>query len=110
MLLAAASGAILLVTVPVGLFSTVALDRAVSLGFYVVGSFLVVLGFLGGSRGPFRTDHDVTAESALRAGRRLRRATRNELFDSINTAAIMIGIGIVLVALGVVIDSRFALL
>ena len=109
MLLAAASGTILVVTVPIGLLSRVSLDRAVSLGFYAIGSFVVLVGFLGGSRGPFRADHDFTADSALRAERRLRRATRDEFYDSINGAAVVIVIGIVLVAVGVIIDSRYTL-
>ena len=109
MLLGSASAAVLVVTVPIGLFTSVRLDRAVSVGFYGLGAFLVVVGFLGGSRGPFRTDIDYTAETALRRERRLRRVTVDEQRDSIASAAVVIGIGLVLVVLGVIIDSRYTL-
>ena len=81
----------------------------VSLGFYGLGAFLVVIGFLGGSRGPFRTDDTYTADSALRRGRQLRRVTPEERRESVQSAAIAIGIGLALVALGVIIDSRYTL-
>lgn len=109
MLLGAASASVLLVTVPVGLLTSVRLDRAVSLGFYGLGTLLVILGFLSGSRGPFRSDNDYTHGSALRSERRLRRATLDELHESMNGAAVVIAIGLVLVALGVIIDSRYTL-
>ena len=109
MLFGAASALILVVTVPIGLLTSVGLDRAVSLGFYGFGAFLVLIGFLGGSRGPFRSDSDHSHETALRSERRLRRATLDELQDSMNGAAVAIAIGIVLVALGVIIDSRYTL-
>jgi hypothetical protein len=104
-----AIAAILVVTVPIGLLSSAGVNRAVSLGFYIVGAFLVVLGFLGGSRGPLRSANDYTHDTALERGRRLRRATPDERQDSMNSAALMIAIGLVLVALGVIIDSRFTL-
>jgi hypothetical protein len=108
-LLGAASAAVLLVTVPIGLFTRVRLDRAVSLGFYGLGSFLVLIGFLGGSRGPFRVDQDFGSESVLRPDRRLRRATLDELQEAINSAAVVVAIGLVLLAFGVIIDSRYRL-
>ena len=60
MIFGGATAAILVVTVPIGLLSSAGLDRAVSLGFYGLGVLLVILGFLGGSRGPFRSDQRST--------------------------------------------------
>ena len=80
-----------------------------SLGFYGLGTFLVIIGFLGGSRGPLRSDQDFSHGAGVRAGRHLRRATLDELHDSMNGAAVLIGIGLVLIALGVIIDSRYTL-
>lgn len=94
---------------PIGLLTTVRLDRAVSLGFYALGTFLVVLGFLGGSRGPLRSDDDGALGPSLRSARRMRRATLDERQDAMNGAAVMIVIGLALVAVGVVIDSRYTL-
>ena len=109
LLLLAASGCILVVTVPVGLFTSIGLDRAISLGFYGLGAFLVILGFLSSSRGALRSDNDHSHETTLRRERRLRRATVEELHDSMNGAAVVIGIGLALLALGVIIDSRYTL-
>ena len=110
MLLGAASAFILLVTVPVGLFTSVRLDRAVSLGFYGLGAFLVILGFISGSRGPLRPADAFTHDTALRRERRLRRATLDERHEAMNSAGVIIGIGLALLALGVIIDSRYTLL
>jgi hypothetical protein len=109
-LLGAASAFILVVTVPIGAFTSVGLDRAVSLGFYGLGAFLVVLGFVSGSRGPLRPDDDFTHDTVLRRERRLRRATLDERHEAMNSAAVIIGIGLALLALGVIIDSRYTLL
>jgi hypothetical protein len=109
-LLGAASALVLVVTVPLGLLTTVGLDRAVSLGFYGLGVLLVILGFLAGSRGPLRSDDDHAYGPSLRGARRLRRATLDESYEAISGAAVVIFIGLVLVALGVVIDSRYTLL
>jgi hypothetical protein len=95
--------------VPVGLLTSVGVHRAVSLGFYAVGALLVVLGFVGGSRGPLRSDRDYTHETALRVERRLRRATLDELNDSMNGAAVVVLLGLALVAVGAIIDSRYRL-
>jgi hypothetical protein len=108
-LFAAASLFILVVTVPVGLLTSIGLDRAISLGFYGFGAFLVILGFLGGSRGPFRSNNDYSHDTALRRERTLRRATRDELYEAINGAAVVIGLGLALLVLGVIIDSRYTL-
>jgi hypothetical protein len=40
----------------------------------------------------------------------LRRATLDERHEAMNSAAVIIGIGLVLLALGVIIDSRYTLL
>ena len=69
----------------------------------------MILGFLGGSRGPLRSSSDYSHDTALRGQRQLRRATVDELHDAMNSAAVVIGIGLVLIALGVIIDSRFTL-
>ena len=106
-LLAGACGLILITTVPAGLLTHRSLDRAVSLGFYLVGAFIAVIGLAGGSRGPFRTVHD--DQPAPRLSRRLRRATLEELNESMSLAAVAIVIGIALVVIGVAIDSRYAL-
>jgi hypothetical protein len=99
---------ILVTTLPVGLLTHASLNRAISLGFYLVGALLVVIGFAGGSRGPFRSDPG--DDGAIRVGRRLRRATMEELNETMSVAAVVIGIGLVLLVIGVAIDNRHTLI
>ncbi|HXE81382.1 MAG TPA: hypothetical protein VNK41_11555 [Vicinamibacterales bacterium] len=107
--LALIAGACLLVgvtAVPLGLATGTALQRSVSLGFYILGGFVGVLGLLAGNRGPFRR---VDEDAPLSFGRRLRRATLDELLETINLSVVMVAIGIVLLAIGVAIDDRYRL-
>lgn len=80
-------------------------NRAISLGFYGAGAFLVLGGFLFGNRGPYRAD----AAASERFGRSLRRATPDDVRESINMAVLLSVLGFLLLALGVIIDSRFEL-
>src|SRR6266545_1410063 len=65
-----------------GLATGTVLNRAVSLGLYLVGSFLVVAGFFFGNWGPVRmkADHDATPLGP----RRVRWATADERFRAMN--------------------------
>lgn len=84
------------------------LDRAVSLGFYLVGSFLLVAGFFVGNRGPIRRS-DSTGASSF-GSKIVRAATPQEREETINSSAIFVVLGIVLVVLGVLVDSRYRLI
>src|SRR3954452_7796936 len=107
-------GSITLATVVVaaliGLAAGSSLNRAISLGLYLVGSFLVIAGVFLGSRGPARLKHDEDAHEALARGRRVRWASRDERLQSINESAIFVSIGIVLLVLGIVVDARVQLI
>ena len=83
-------------------------NRSISLGLYLVGCFLLVSGFFLGNRGPLRV---VNEESlvGMRRPRQLRTAGFSEQGESINTSAIMVAIGLVLVMLAAGIDSRVQL-
>ena len=78
-------------------------ERAVSLGFYGVGSFLVIGGFLLGNRGPYRA-------RGGSLGRSLERASPEDSRESINMAVLLSVLGLMLVVLGAIIDSRLKLL
>lgn len=78
-------------------------ERAISLGFYGVGSFLVIGGFLLGNRGPYRGQGGSL-------GRSLERATPEDTRESINMTVLLSVLGLLLVALGAIIDSRLKLL
>jgi hypothetical protein len=102
------------VSLLVGLLVGASLDRAVSLGFYVVGSFLLVSGFFLGNRGPARVKSESPGFTMLPlpgyASRRLRWATLDEQEETINHSAIFIGLGVILVLIGILVDSQRSLI
>ena len=79
--------------------------RAISLGFTVVGSFMLVMGFFVGSRGPVRL---VRRDRGSLKGARL--ALPEERDEAINVSAFFVAVGFVLVVVGIVIDPRYRLL
>jgi len=89
------------------------LDRAIALGFYGLGCFLMVSGFFVGNRGPARVKSETAGWSMLPlpgiGDRRLRWATLDEQNETINNSAIFIVVGLILVLIGVVVDSHHSL-
>ena len=97
----------------VGLLSGASLGRAVSAGFYIVGCFLIVLGFVSGVRGPVRPkgkDEDARPLAAWFGtgifGSGARTATADERVDALSTAWLFLALGVGLVLAGVLVDSR----
>jgi hypothetical protein len=89
-----------------------AVDRWVSVAYYVVGAFLLVLGFFAGMRGPLRprgSDEGADPVTGLFgigiATRGARRATDHERQDTLATAAIFLVVGLWLIMLGVLVDG-----
>ena len=82
-------------------------DRALSVGFYLVGSFLLIAGFFVGNRGPVRPKGTGTP---LFGARIMRWATPLEREDSLNESALFVALGFVLIVIGVAVDSRTGLL
>jgi hypothetical protein len=81
------------------------LDRAVSVGFYLGGSFVLVAAFFVGNRGPVRVVGD-GSHLPIWGRRAVRRASREEQHESINLSAVLIAIGLAMVAIGVIVDGR----
>ena len=102
-----------IVSVALGLLAGASLDRAVSLGFYGLGCFLMVAGFFIGNRGPARVKSETAGSTMLPipgiGNRRLRWATLDEQNETINNSAVFIVLGLILVLIGVVVDSRHSL-
>jgi hypothetical protein len=101
-------------SVLVGLLLGASLDRSLVLGFYLVGCFLMVAGFFAGNRGPTRVKSESPASTAMPFGvfsgaRRLRWATLGEQDEAINNSAVFVGLGIVLVVVGVLLDGRHSI-
>jgi hypothetical protein len=116
-LLALATLLVLVISVPMGLLLGSSLSRSISVGFYVIGSFLLIAGFFVGNRGPVRLRGDDTEVGAGVGmfgigigGRRLRWATPEENADAMASSAVFVVIGFVLIVIGVVADSRVQLL
>jgi tellurite resistance protein TehA-like permease len=99
----------------VGLLTGSTPGRAVTLGFYLVGCLFLLAGFFLGNRGPARVrseaDHDTGFFGVIfgAGGRRLRWATPSEQDETINSSAVYVVLGIVLVFAGFLVDSRHAL-
>ena len=87
-----------------------ALLRAVSLGLYLMGSFLLVAGFFVGNRTALRAHTSPGDGPRGVLNRRVRTATRQERSEAIATSGVLIALGVALLVLGVFADSRHDLL
>jgi hypothetical protein len=96
-----------------GLLIRASLDRAISLGFYGVGCFLMVSGFFIGNRGPARVRGDASGFMILPIpglhARRLRWASREEQEETINNSAVFVVLGVIMIVIAVLVDSRHSL-
>ena len=106
-LLVLAGGTTLLISLAFAQLLDESVSRAVSVGFYLVGSFLTIAGFFVGNRGPVRLKKDVGVP--LLGSRFVRWATPEEREESINTSAIYVVLGFALIFLGVLADTRYSL-
>ena len=96
------------VSLALGTLAGASADRSISLGLYLVGSFLLVGGFFIGNRGPLRSIGDQGLLSFW--GRKgVRTASARERREETGASAVYIGVGLFLIACGVAIDSRFTL-
>lgn len=97
----------------IGFAAGASISRSVSLGFYGLGSFLLVAGFFIGNRGPARLKSDEEAGTGIMpffGTRRLRWATGEEHQEVINSSAIFITLGFALIVAGILVDNRYELL
>jgi hypothetical protein len=81
-------------------------DRSVSIGFYLGGCFLLTAGFFVGNRGPARPKRE---GHSFFGPRFMRWATPDEREETLNTSAIFVTVGILLVLIGVLVDNRVQL-
>jgi len=110
-LFAGATAAVVVGSALLGLAFGSSLQRAISLGFYLVGSFMLVAGFFMGNRGPARLRGEPGSEGPWGFGSRksLRWATAEEREDSLNSSAVFVALGLALIILGVAADNRYSL-
>jgi hypothetical protein len=95
-----------------GLVFGASVERSLTVGFYLTGAFLMVLGFFAGNRGPARIKSETPGPATFPftlSGRRLRWATASEQHESINNSAIFVSLGLILVLIGLFIDPQHSL-
>jgi hypothetical protein len=107
-LLALAVVATVVVGVLYGFLARTPFGRSLAIGFYLVGSFLLISGFFVGNRGPARLKREEDA-ATLFSPRVLRWATQEEREESLNLSAVFVVLGFVLIVIGVAADSRYSL-
>jgi len=110
-LVGAIGGGTVIVSILFGLLLGASLPRSIALGYYLVGSFLLLAGFFSGNRGPVRprSDDDQVGVLARPRGRRVRWATREEHEEAINSSALFVVLGLLLIFLGLVPDNKHTL-
>jgi hypothetical protein len=110
-LLAIAVGATAILSLAIGLALGAGVSRSLSLGFYLVGSFLLISGFFVGNRGPVRMKGDPGfGMFGFWKNRRLRWATGEEQVESLSLSFVFVVLGVVLIVLGVAADTRYELI
>jgi hypothetical protein len=93
-----------------GLLLGSSVSRSISVGFYVVGSFLLIFGFFVGNRGPVRVKGDPGfGMFGFFRNRELRWATGSEQVESLSLSVVFVALGLVLILLGIVADTRYKL-
>jgi hypothetical protein len=96
----------------VGLLVGASANRSISLGLYITGCFVVLVGFFFGLRGPMRpTDGSFFSMTVpFLGGGPARPATGEEQRETLGMSGLYVLLGVVLLVLGVAVDSRYRLL
>ena len=111
-LLLVLAGATVACSLAIGLLTGSAISRSLSIGFYIIGSFLLISGFFVGNRGPVRPKGDdpgVPFFGPMMRHRMLRWATPEEREESLSISVVFVALGVVLILFGVVADTRYKL-
>jgi len=110
-ILAIAVGGTAVLALAIGLALGAGVSRSLSLGYYLVGSFLLISGFFVGNRGPVRMKGDPGfGMFGIWKNRRLRWATGEEQVESLSLSFVFVVLGVVLIVLGVATDTRYSLI
>jgi NAD/NADP transhydrogenase beta subunit len=108
---ASIGGATLAFSLVLALLAGASVRRSIAVGFYLVGSVLLLTGFFVGNRGVLRAESDLRRPSLFGFGRnRVRSATGEEQRESVRTSALVIGLGIALLILGTLADNEKSLI
>jgi hypothetical protein len=107
-LFAVVGGVTVFVSIALALLTDTSVRRAIAVGFYAVGSIVLLSGFFVGNRGVLRADTD-DEKGGLLLGfgrRRVRSATGEEQRENLRVSALVIGLGIMLLVLGTLADTE----
>src|SRR3954447_10692693 len=104
-LLGALIGGTAVIALLLGLLFGSSVSRSLSLGWYIVGSVLLISGFFVGNRAPARPEGEGGSTFSFR--RWVRGANPDEQRESISLSAVLVVLGFVLIALGVLADTRY---
>jgi hypothetical protein len=108
-LLAVIAGGTAALSLAFGLLLGASVGRSVAVVLYLAGCALLLGGFFVGNRGPFRVANE-EGLVGLRVPRGVRVASGTEQADSFNMTGLLVLAGVVLLALGAVVDSNASLL
>jgi len=89
----------------IGLPTGSSAGRSLSLAWYLSGSALLLGGFFVGNRGPSRPQGEGWMPFSMR--RWVRWATPDEQRESISLSALLVVLGLVIIVLGVIADTRY---
>lgn len=103
-LVAGLAGVTVVVSLVLGAAAGAGVNRSISIGLYLVGSFMLVAGFFIGNRGPARLRGD--GHGGFFGPRRTRWATLEERTGALNDSAVFVTAGFLLLVLGALVDSR----
>ena len=113
LLVGVVAGITALVSALVGLLGGASLQRSVSAGFYIVGCFLILMGFFSGVRGPVRPKGGDVEKEPVAAPfgvgifwSGVRKASPDERLDARSTTWLFLLLGIGLILGGVLVDSK----
>ena len=88
----------------IGAAAGAGLARSLSVGWYCAGALVLLLAFVTSSRGPTRSaEGEPRTPVSLRA-RSLRWASRDEQEEALSVSALLVVLGVALIALGVLVD------
>src|SRR5438876_6792725 len=107
-LLGALVGGTGVIALLLGLAFGSSVSRALSVGWYSVGSVLLISGFFVGNRGPARPQGEGWGAFSMR--RWVRWATPDEQRESISFSALLVILGFVLIVMGAIADTRYSVI
>jgi hypothetical protein len=103
---------VILFSLAIGLLLGASANRSISVGLYVTGCFVMLVGFFFGLRGPMRPAEGSFFSLTLPflGGGPARRATNEEQRETLGMSGLYVVLGVTLLVLAVAVDSRYRLL